>query len=93
MSTQYYIEGFRSKATAEEEDTKIFDFQEEFPSLEEATVKAKEFFDKEEKLGLAVISKYSPTGDHEGVKFIFKDKEGRFEEADLYWGDWLCREG
>ncbi|MBN2199691.1 MAG: hypothetical protein JW747_07585 [Candidatus Aminicenantes bacterium] len=93
MSTQYYIEGFRSKTTVEEEGTRIFEFRQEFPSVEEASAKAREFFAKEEKLGLAVISKYSPSGDHEGVKFIFKSQEGQIEEGDLYWGDWYCREG
>ena len=92
MKTQYDIEGFRSKTTAEEEDTKIFDHTQEFSTLDEAAAKAREFLEKNKELGLAVISKHSPTGDHQGLKFIFRDKEGKFEEGDLYWGDWLCRE-
>ncbi len=93
MSTQYLIEGFKSKTTLDEEDTKILDFRQDFGSLEEAAAKAREFFEKDRQLGLAVIYRHGPAGDHQGLKFIFKNQEGSFEEADLYWGDWLCREG
>lgn len=93
MSMEYIIEGFKSKTTIDEEDTKLFDFNQEFLTLDEAAAKARELFEKDKQMGLAVIYKHSPTGDHQGLKFIFKDKEGVFEEADLYWGDWLCREG
>lgn len=93
MSTQYHFEGFRPKATSDEEETKVLDHTQELPDMEAATAKAREFLEKDKELGLAVISKHSPTGDHQGLKFIFRDKEGNFEEGDLYWGDWLCREG
>ncbi|MBM3296439.1 MAG: hypothetical protein FJY83_02450 [Candidatus Aminicenantes bacterium] len=93
MSTQYFFEGFKSKTTLDEEETRVLEHLQELPDLDAATDKARDLLEKDTSLGLTVISKHSPTGDHQGLKFIFRDKEGKLEEGDLYWGDWLCREG
>ena len=92
MSAQYFFQGFRSRTSAEDEDAKIYDSSRKFPTLGEAAAKARECFEKDGQLGLAVIFRENPVGEHEGVKFVFRDKEGEFEEGDLYWGNWECCE-
>jgi len=85
MSGKFYIEGHKSKENWEDENTLIVEGSEGFNSLEEATTKAKEYFDKQKELGLMVIYKKGSEGSKEGVKFIFKNDEGSLEESDLFW--------
>ena len=85
MSRKFYIEGHKSKENWEDENTVIIESSESYHSLEEATTKAREYFEKEKELGLMVIFKESKEGSKEGVKFIFKNDEGSLEESDLYW--------
>ena len=85
MSRKYFIEGHKPKTKLEDEDTLVFDDQ-SYGTLEEATAKAREFFEREKDLGLTVIYKEDPHGTREGVKFIYKDIEGKLEESSLFWG-------
>jgi hypothetical protein len=85
MSGKFYIEGHKSKENWEDENTVIIESSEGYHSLEEATNKARAYFEKEKELGLMVIFKESKEGSKEGVKFIFKNDEGSLEESALYW--------
>lgn len=85
MSKKYFIEGHKSKTKIEDEETMVFD-RESFKTLEDATTKAKEYLEKEKDLSLTVIYKEDPDGTREGVKFIYKDEEGKLEESSLFWG-------
>jgi hypothetical protein len=93
MSVKYFVEGHRPKTHLEDEETlKIGGLGCE--TIEEATLKAKELFEKEQDMGLAVIYKESPDGTREGVKFIYKEDDGAFEDFPLYWGSCdRCFEG
>jgi len=92
MNETYSVEGHKSKTTMDDEQTELFLLANVSPTLEGAVAKAKERFGQDSQLGLAVIYKDQPTGDRQGLKFIFRDSEGRIQEADLYWGNWECRE-
>jgi hypothetical protein len=85
MSRKFYIEGHKSKENWEDENTIIIESSEGFKTVEEATIKAREYFDKEKDLGLMVIFKKGSLGSKEGVKFIFKNDEGSLEESLLFW--------
>jgi hypothetical protein len=85
MSRKYFIEGHKSKENWEDENTLIVEPSQSFDSLQEATAKAREYFDRQKDLGLMVIFKKGSGGSKEGVKFIFRDDEGKLEESDLYW--------
>ncbi len=85
MSRKFYIEGHKSKENWEDENTIIVESNEGFKTVDEATTRAREYFDKEEELGLMVIFKRGSEGSKEGVKFIFKNDEGSLEESLLYW--------
>lgn len=85
MSRKFYIEGHKSKENWEDENTIIVESNEGFKTVDEATTRAREYFDKEEELGLMVIFKRGSEGSKEGVKFIFKNDEGNLEESLLYW--------
>lgn len=85
MSRRFYIEGHKSKENWEDENTIIIESSEGFKTVDEATTRAREYFDKEEELGLMVIFKRGSEGSKEGVKFIFKNDEGNLEESLLYW--------
>lgn len=85
MSRRFYIEGHKSKENWEDENTIIVESNEGFKTVDEATTRAREYFDKEEELGLMVIFKRGSEGSKEGVKFIFKNDEGNLEESLLYW--------
>jgi hypothetical protein len=82
---KFYIEGHRAKTSLEDENTLLIDRPEAYPSLQEATQKAKQYFDTEKELSLAVIYKEDPLGECEGVKFFYRDEEGNLEQADLFW--------
>ena len=85
MSGKFYIEGHKSKENWEDENTLIVEGGEGYSSLEEATEKAREYFDHQKELGLMVIYQKDSEGSKEGVKFIFKNDEGSLEESDLFW--------
>ncbi|MGB8952525.1 MAG: hypothetical protein WCC06_07650 [Candidatus Aminicenantales bacterium] len=81
MSEKFYIEGHKPKTSIDDEETLIIDRDQSFETLEEATQKAKEYFEKKKELGLTVIYKEEPTGMKEGVKLIYRDDEGNLEES------------
>jgi len=85
MSRKFYIEGHKSKDNWEDENTVIIEGNEGFKTIEEATTRAREYFEKEKDLGLMVIFQKGSLGSKEGVKFIFKNDEGNLEESLLYW--------
>jgi hypothetical protein len=85
MNKKYFIEGHKPKTKLEEEDTLVFD-RESYATIEEATARAREYFEKEKDLGLTVVYKKDPDGTKQGVKFIYRDEEGKLEESFLYWG-------
>jgi len=85
MTNKFFIEGHKSKQSFEDENTLVFESEETFPTVEEATEKAREYFDKEKDIGLMVIYTLDAEGTKEGVRFIFKNEEGQLEESDLYW--------
>lgn len=84
MSGTYFVEGHRPKTSVQDEETLTFNYH-GCATVEEAMAKAKEFFEKEQDLGLAVIYRKELDGTSEGVKFIYKDEDGTFEEFPLYW--------
>jgi len=92
MNVRYSVEGHKPKTTMDDEQTELFLLADVAPSLEGAMAKARECFSQDSRLGLAVIYKENPSGDRQGLKFIFRDSEGKLEEADLYWGNWACLE-
>ena len=93
MSVKYFVEGHRPKTSLEDEETLKTD-QRGFETIEEATLKAKDLLEKEQDLGLAVIYKECPDGTRDGVKFIYKDEDGAFEDFQLYWSSCdSCFEG
>jgi len=85
MSKKYFLEGHRPKTQLEDDNTLIFD-GEEFATIEEATARAKKHFEERKELGLAVIYQLEPDGTRHGLKFIYRDDEGKLEESSLYWG-------
>ncbi len=85
MTNKFFIEGHKPKQSFEDENTLLIESEEAFPTVEEATAKAKEYFEKEQNLGLMVIYTLDAEGTKEGVKFIFKNNEGELEETDLFW--------
>jgi hypothetical protein len=85
MTNKFFIEGHKSKQSFEDENTLVLESDEGFATVEEATEKAREYFDKEKDLGLMVIYTLDDEGTKEGVRFIFKNEEGQLEESDLYW--------
>jgi len=85
MSRKYFLEGHRPKTQLDDENTMIFD-GEGFTTVEEATARAKELFEQKTELGLAVIYQEEPDGTRHGLKFIYRDDEGKLEESSLYWG-------
>jgi hypothetical protein len=84
MSKKYFIEGHKPKTKLEDENTLVFD-GEAYSTIDEATAKAREYFQKQKDLGLTVIYEQDPDGTREGIKFIYKDEEGKLEESSLFW--------
>ena len=85
MTGKFYIEGHRSKSDWEDESTLILQDDKGYSSLEEATVKAKEYFEKQTELQLAVIYQKDEEGTKEGTKMIFRGDEGELEESLLFY--------
>lgn len=85
MSKKFYIEGHKPKTSYEDEDTLIIKSKKGFGTLDEASEKAREYFEKEKNLGLAVIYKIDTEGTKDGIKLIFKDNEGQLEESLLFY--------
>jgi hypothetical protein len=82
---KYYVEGHKSKADWEDESTLVIESGQGFDTLEEASTKAREYFEKEKELGLTVIYQQDALGTKEGVKFIFRNDEGDLEESALFY--------
>jgi hypothetical protein len=93
MRVKYFVEGHRPKTNLEDEETlKICGLG--YETIEEATLQAKDLFEKEQDMGLAVIYKENPDGTREGVKFIYREEDGAFEDFQMYWGSCdRCFEG
>jgi hypothetical protein len=85
MSEKYYIEGHRSKASLEDENTLIIEPQEGFNTAEEAARKARQFFEQQGELGLTVIYREEETGEKEALMLIFRGEEGTLEEMPLFY--------
>ncbi len=85
MKGKFYIEGHKSKGGWEDESTLILQDDKGYGTLEEATTKAKEFFEKEKELHLAVIYQENNMGTKEGAKMIFRGDEGALEESLLFY--------
>jgi hypothetical protein len=85
MKGKFYIEGHKSKSGWEDETTLILQDDKGYSTLEEATSKAKEHFEKEKDLHLAVIYRENNMGTKEGAKMIFRDDEGALEESLLFY--------
>lgn len=85
MTNRFYIEGHKPKQSLEDENTLLVESEEAFPTVEEATARAREYFDKEQELGLMIIYTLNEEGTKEGIRFIFKNAEGELEETDMFW--------
>jgi hypothetical protein len=85
MKEGYLIEGHRSKSGFELEDTLILDDQHLYPNEKDASVKAREYFEKDGNLDLVVIYRSGEPGGKVGVRFLFRDKEGHLGEVDSWW--------
>lgn len=82
---KYFIEGHKAKTALSHEETVIIKDEKAYSSLEEAIKKAKDYFEKEKELALAVVYRETEDGDREGVNFIHKDQEGNLEEVAHWW--------
>lgn len=85
MKGPFYIEGHRSKTDWEDENTALFEGNTGFESLEDASAKAREYFEKEKDLHLVVIFKQDELGVKAGARMIFKNDEGDLEESNLFY--------
>jgi C4-type Zn-finger protein len=85
MKGKFYIEGHKSKGGWEDEITLILQDDKGYSTLEEATTKAKEYFEKEKDLHLAVIYQQNNIGTKEGAKMMFRGEEGELEESLLFY--------
>jgi C4-type Zn-finger protein len=85
MRGKFYIEGHKSKGGWEDEITLILQDDKGYSTLEDATTKAKEYFEKEKDLHLAVIYQEDKMGTKEGAKMMFRDDEGALEESLLFY--------
>ncbi len=85
ITGKYYVEGHRSKADWEDENTLIIQDDHGFETLEQAAAKAREYFETEKELGLAVIFQRDEEGAKEGIKMIFRNDEGNLEESTLFY--------
>jgi hypothetical protein len=85
LKGKFYLEGHKSKANWEDEDTLVVQAEKGFDTLEEATARAKEYFESEKELGLAVIYQQDAEGAKEGIKLIFRNDEGQLEESALFY--------
>jgi hypothetical protein len=85
MKGPFYIEGHKSKTGLEDENTALFEGNTGFDSLEEASAKAKEYFEKEKGLDLVVIYQQDQLGFKQGARMIFRNDEGHLEESDLFY--------
>ncbi len=85
MKGEFYIEGHKSKGGWEDESTVILQDDKGYGSLEEATAKAKEYFEKDDELHLAVIYQQDQEGTKEGAKMMFRGDEGELEESLLFY--------
>jgi hypothetical protein len=82
---KFFVEGHRSKANWEDESTMILPADQGYDTLEEATARAREHFEKEKEMGLAVIFQQDAEGTKEGLKLIFRNEEGQLEESALFY--------
>jgi len=85
MKGKFYIEGHKSKGGWEDENTLILHDDKGYSSLEEATTKTREYFDKDKELQLAVIYQKDQEGTKEGAKMMFRGDEGELEESLLFY--------
>jgi hypothetical protein len=84
MSEKFYIEGHKQKTSLEDENTLIIGQDEGYETLQEATRKAREYFEERKELGLTVIYREDPFGVKKGIKLIFKNNQGELEESYLH---------
>ena len=85
MNGPFYIEGHRSKAGWEDEDTLLFEGDASYKTIEEAAAEAKGYFEKTKDLHLVVIYQQDKLGVKEGTRMIFRNDEGQLEESNLFY--------
>jgi hypothetical protein len=85
LKGKFYVEGHRSKSDWEDESTVIVPAETGYDTLEEATAKAREHFDTQKEMGLAVIFQQDAEGTKEGLRFIFRNDEGELEESNIFY--------
>ncbi len=82
---KFYVEGHRSKAGWEDESTLIVPADQGYDTLEDASARAREHFDTEKAMGLAVVFQQDAEGTKVGLRLIFRNDEGEIEESDLFY--------
>lgn len=85
MKGKFYIEGHRSKTGWDDEDTSLFESDTAYKTIEEATAVARDYFEKEKDLHLAVIYQKDPLGTKVGARMVFRNDEGDLEESNLFY--------
>ena len=85
MKGKFYIEGHKSKAGWEDESTLVLQDEKGYGTLDDATARAREYFEKDKELHLAVIYQQDNDGNKEGAKMIFRGDEGALEESLLFY--------
>ncbi len=85
MKGPFYIEGHKSKADWDDENTALFEGDTGYGTLVEAAAKAKEYFEKEKDLHLVVVYRQDKLGVKEGARIIFRNDEGQLEESTLFY--------
>jgi hypothetical protein len=85
MKGKFYIEGHKAKGGWEDETTLILQDDKGYGTLDEATARTKEYFEKDKDLQLAVIFQQDKDGNKEGAKMIFRGDEGALEESLLFY--------
>jgi hypothetical protein len=85
MKGKFYIEGHKAKGGWEDESTLILEDDKGYATLDDATTKAREYFEKDKELHLAVIYQQDKEGNKEGAKMIFRGDEGALEESLLFY--------
>lgn len=79
MRKKFFIRGYKKKA-----NFPIL-YDDETYSLEEASAKAKEYFEKIGPLSKVIIFEQEKGGKEKAAKFIVKSEVGKLEEIGYWW--------
>jgi hypothetical protein len=88
MKDAFYIEGHKSKADYEDEETLILNDKNAYASEEEATRKAQKNMQSNPEIDLVVVYKRNredEQDEREGIKFLFRTKENEIQEVKSWW--------